>query len=256
MSQLESIKDTVLIRDRVYTILRREILNGGFAPGETLNILNLSKQMGVSCAPVREALNLLNKDGLVELMPYKKAKVAEGTPADYGVAYDMRVMLEPYALDKSIAAIPEGEIVAMSTRLQKMYDEPGSISDFYECDTDFHHLLYSHVDSKMLVSTLDSIRTYTVRYYTQRFHVLVDRYRKLHNDPSISVEETIRFEMLEHMAILDAVEKRDAELACRLLREHISANSVTAIEEPAAPKPAKKRSRKSASKEAAGKADA
>ena len=113
MTQFENLKDTMLIRDRVYDALRREILSGGFAPGETLNILGLSKQMGVSCAPVREALNMLNKDGLVDLMPYKKASVAMGTDADYKAAFDLRLMLEPYALLQSIDMIPGSEIRAM-----------------------------------------------------------------------------------------------------------------------------------------------
>ena len=113
VTQFENLKDTMLIRDRVYDALRREILSGGFAPGETLNILGLSKQMGVSCAPVREALNMLNKDGLVDLMPYKKASVAMGTDADYKAAFDLRLMLEPYALLQSIDMIPGSEIRAM-----------------------------------------------------------------------------------------------------------------------------------------------
>ncbi len=225
MSQLESIKDAVLIRDRVYEMLRREILNGGFAPGETLNILSISKQIGVSCAPVREALNLLNKDGLVDLMPYKKAKVAEGSQADYDTAYDMRILLEPYALEKSIDAIPEEELAAMRERLQAMRAEPGTISDFFESDNAFHHMLYSHVDSKLLVSTLDSLRTYAVRYYTRRFYALVDRFRRLSGDPEASEGDTIRGEMEEHLAILDAVERRDCAEACRRLKEHISGNS-------------------------------
>ena len=65
MAQLESLKDAPLIRDRIYDMLRSEILSGGFAPGDDLNILSISKQLGVSCAPVREALNMLNKDGLI-----------------------------------------------------------------------------------------------------------------------------------------------------------------------------------------------
>ena len=78
-----------------------------------LNILSISKQLGVSCAPVREALNMLNKDGLVDLTPYKTASVAVGTEEDYKTAFDLRLILEPYALRQSIDLISDEEIAAM-----------------------------------------------------------------------------------------------------------------------------------------------
>lgn len=225
MAALESIKDTVLIRDRIYEMLRKEILNGGFAPGETLNILNISKQLGVSGAPVREALTLLNKDGLVDMMPYKKARVAEGSLEDYKVAYDVRLMLEPYALERSIDLIPEDEIKGLRARMLAMYDNPTSISDFYDCDTAFHRMLYSHSESSLLTKTLDSLKTYTTRFYAY-----VNHEQKLMDDPWETTIETIRVETREHLLILEAVSRRNKEAACSLLREHISTNSVVLVE--------------------------
>ena len=225
MAQLENLKDTPLIRDRVYDALRKEILMGGFAPGETLNILSISKQMGISCAPIREALNMLNKDGLVELMPYKKAVVADGTQEDYDVAFDLRLMLEPYAIRHSVEAISDEEIAQMRLRLQSTYDNAGSVAEFYDCDNDFHHLLYRHVDSKLLISTLDTVRTYTMRYYTRRFDMIVAAKRKLYQDDSYDQQKTIRDETKEHMEILDAVAARDGAKAAQLLSNHISLTS-------------------------------
>ena len=123
MAQLESLKDAPLIRDRIYDMLRSEILSGGFAPGDDLNILSISKQLGVSCAPVREALNMLNKDGLVDLTPYKTASVAVGTEEDYKTAFDLRLILEPYALRQSINLISDEEIAAMEEKLQQDYEQ-------------------------------------------------------------------------------------------------------------------------------------
>jgi len=225
MAQLESIKDTMLIRDRVYEALRKNILMGEFVPGEALNILGISKQMGVSCAPVREALNMLNKDGLVELMPYKKATVASGNEADYQVAFDLRLMLEPYALEHSVSSIPQEEIDAMRKTLMVAYDQAQNVTDYLDCDIAFHHMLYAYSDSKLLVSTLDNVRTYTMRYYARRFDMIVEAKRKLYQDQSFDHIRAIRDEIKEHLTILDVVQKRDGKMAAELLREHINADA-------------------------------
>ena len=222
MVQLENIKENVLIRDRVYEALRKEILSGGFAPGESLNILGISKQMGVSCAPIREALNMLNKDGLVELMPYKKAIVANGTEKDFEVTFALRTMLEPYALSQSIDAIPQKEIDEMRGFLQQMYQSPGTLEKFYDSDNMFHQFLYAYVDSKLLYSQLDNVRTYTVRYYAKRFEMILQNNRKSYPGGEIDINRTIREQTAEHLAILDAIDKRDRELATALLKKHIS----------------------------------
>ena len=118
MAQLENLKDTPLIRDRVYDALRKEILMGGFAPGETLNILSISKQMGISCAPIREALNMLNKDGLVELMPY--IDVIIGNEEDFQLCLGIE---GPEAGGKDIASKIDG-FKEMIRRVKKEY--PGA----------------------------------------------------------------------------------------------------------------------------------
>lgn len=222
MAQLESIKNTLLIRDRVYQTIRKEILRGGFMPGEPLNILNISKQMGVSCAPVREAFNMLSKDGLVELMPYKKAVVADGTAEDYETAFDLRVMLEPYALRHSIDKIPREEIQESRAVMQSVLEDPEDLGRYLDSDMSFHQMLYCHVESKFLISTLDAVRTYTMRRYARRFNSIINARRAL--DPNSSVDQAVAVssETTEHLGILNAVELRNADLAAELLQKHIS----------------------------------
>lgn len=225
MARLESINNTPLFRDRVYEVLRKEILSGGFAPGESLNILGISKEMGVSCAPVREALNLLEKDGLVELMPYKRAIVANGTDIDYEVAFDLRIMLEPYALKHSALLIPKEALSEMRNILEDCYNHPDSVADFYDVDDQFHHMLYDYLDSKLMISTLNMVRVYTKRYYYRRFDMLVTGKKKQNHNDAFNEEMTIRDETMEHISILDAIEAGDVDKAVRLLEQHINMTS-------------------------------
>lgn len=222
MTQLESIKDTQLIRDRVYEMLRKEILVGGFTAGEPLNILGISKQLGVSSAPIREAINMLSKDGLVELMPYKKAVVADGTDEDYNIAYDIRLMLEPYALSKSINDIPDREIAEVRKELEELYANPTDLADFFTTDSHLHDMLYHYCDSKLIITTLDNVRTYTMRYYTKRFNTIIAAKKELLGRDDMDESTVVKAETAEHIAILDAVEARDGEKAASLLKDHIS----------------------------------
>jgi len=217
MAQLESLKDSLLIKDYVYKILKREILKGGFEPGETLNILNISKQMNISCAPIREALNMLGKDGLVELMPYKKAIVANGCKEDYYAAFDMRMFLEPYSARLSVSLIPQEEITRVREQLQAVLNNPEDLSAYLDSDMVLHEMLYRHSPSKLLISIMDTIRTYTMRYYSQRLQSIAE----VDGDDSQNKSAAVKDQTLKHLTILDAAESRDADLVYELLYKHI-----------------------------------
>ena len=165
---------------------------------------------------------MLNKDGLVDLTPYKTASVAVGSEADYKTAFDLRLILEPYALQQSVDLISDEEIAEMEEKLRQDHEQVRSVPEFYACDNEFHHMLYQHTNSKLLISTLDTIRTYTMRYYSRRFDVVLDAKKKLYQDNRFDPTRTIQDEIREHMTILEAVKKRDGALAAALLKEHIS----------------------------------
>ena len=83
--------------------LRRAILRGDFAPGEVLKISALEKQLNVSATPLREALRNLATDGLVELHSHGSARVASVDTAEAAELYEIRLLLEPVALERSVA---------------------------------------------------------------------------------------------------------------------------------------------------------
>ena len=100
-----------------------------------------------------------------------------------------------------------------------------SVPDFYASDNAFHQMLYHYTNSKLLTSTLDNIRTYTMRYFARRFDMVVEAKRKHYMDNTYDQIRTIRDEFREHHEILQAVKQRDGRRAAELLREHISLNS-------------------------------
>ena len=83
--------------------MRRAILGGEFEPGQVLKISALEKQLNVSATPLREALRNLATDGLVELHSHGSARVASVDIAEAAELYEIRLRLEPEALERSVA---------------------------------------------------------------------------------------------------------------------------------------------------------
>lgn len=216
MVQLQSLNGSTTRRDQIYEILKQEILTGGFQPGDTLNIVTISRQLNVSGAPVREAIGLLNKDGLVDVEPYKKATVAAGNPADFNAAYDMREFLEPYAARTSLHNIPQEAIDSMRDLLNQVMDNPDQYPLYYKSDNQTHELLYRYSDSKLLVSTLDHLRVHIMRYYAQLLQGITEKF----DSRSAGIQDETR----EHLELLDAIESGDAEQLEALVRDHIKRN--------------------------------
>jgi DNA-binding GntR family transcriptional regulator len=79
-----------IVTDRV----RSAILSGQFGPGERVPQDDLAQQLGVSRMPVREALRILESEGLVELRPHRGAVVVDLLPEDIAEVFEIRAMLE------------------------------------------------------------------------------------------------------------------------------------------------------------------
>ena len=112
MGEIKRIK---IVRDQVYQILRNEICSGKYPPGSWLQETELTEHLGVSRSPVRESLRRLVADGLLVEIPNKGVFVKEFTQRDIEEIFDMRVMLESYAIRKSRSRMT-------SARLEKLVD--------------------------------------------------------------------------------------------------------------------------------------
>ena len=89
--------DTDSLADRVYSRVRALILSGELSPGESLRQEALAEGLGTSRTPLREALNRLASEGLIELRPHRSAVVAPFTQREIEADYEARRILEPAA---------------------------------------------------------------------------------------------------------------------------------------------------------------
>jgi DNA-binding GntR family transcriptional regulator len=216
MDTLDNFGSSITLKERVYRVLKTEIILGRLKPGERLNILDLSTKLNISGAPVREALSMLSRDGLVELEPHKRPVVAVGSIEDFKISAELRKMLEPYATKLSVKKIPQEKIDEVRKQLQRVIDNPTDLPTYVESDMAVHELLHSFAGSKILSDTLSNIKTYTMRY-----RYLVEKIPGEAEDLK-ALAESIIISTKEHMAIIDALDTRDAQKAYDAVLSHLN----------------------------------
>jgi DNA-binding GntR family transcriptional regulator len=203
----KEVTDKYSLRGRVFNKLREDILSGVYHENEELKEITIGAELGVSRTPVREALRQLELEGLVTMIPNKGAYVTGITSKDIHDIYIIRSYLEGLCAKWACEHITEAEIEAL--------DEVLYLSDFHarrshheqlvELDNKFHDLIYKACGSKILNHVLSD------------FHHYVERVRKI----TLSMPGRASKSCQEHAAIVDAIRKRDGNLAEALAHEHI-----------------------------------
>lgn len=175
----------------VAEIIRQAILSGGLSAGDILVERKLSEQLGVSKTPVREALISLNHSGLVSFNPYRGVVVREVDETLVRTVYEMRELLEPYAIHESVPRHDESSI-GNARRLLRNANEAGKERNWAKLsliNREFHRTLYERCSNELLISTLNGIQD----------QVALCAVTLWHRDP------VWKQEILEHQAMLDAI---------------------------------------------------
>ena len=196
------------LRIRVFNAVENAILDGEYKDGDSLNELRLSKELGVSRTPVREALMQLELEGLVKNVPNKGAVVIGVTEQDIHDIYEIRIRIEGLAARLCAENITDDELRALEqiVDLQEFYLLKNDTEQIWKLDGDFHKIIY------------DASRSRPLRFTLSNFH----NYIKKARDISVRTQGRAEKTVAEHRAILDAVKARNGELSEKLTAEHIA----------------------------------
>lgn len=199
-----------------YARLRQDIMTGALAPGQKLKFNALSETYGVGMGTLREALQKLAADGLVEAEERRGFTVETVTPEQLVDAASVRIFLEEEGLRRSIKfGDVEWEVEVLGTyrRLESwsasLAKGPHNLDDRWQtCHRDFHRALVSACRSPVLLDFRD---TMFARW---------ERYSRLFLSTELHGVAELINNMKEHRAIKDAALARDADRAALLLRRH------------------------------------
>lgn len=198
--------DNYSLRSKVFHQLREDILNGKYDEGEELKEVAIGKELGVSRTPVREAFRQLELEGLLQIIPNKGAYVTGITPKDVHDIYMIRSSLEGMCARLACENISKEQLEELEENvyLAAFHASKGHMDQLAELDNRFHHILYESCDSKMLQNLLQDFHQYVIRI----------RRKTLSTSRGMASNE-------EHKAIMEAIEKHDADSAERLANQHI-----------------------------------
>jgi DNA-binding GntR family transcriptional regulator len=194
-----------LIRHEVYDHLKGEILSGKLPSGSRLAEIALAERLGVSRTPVREAVQRLAQDGLVEVMPNRGAKVKTVSTADVEDVYAVREVLDGLAARLAATHRTTAQLEAMRTALAKL--ERADPEDFemqIAADLEFHAVIAAGSGNPTLTATLTNLSENVARVKLLSKHT--------------NQSETTR---TAHHQLLQAIAKRDAGAAEHLARAHV-----------------------------------
>ncbi|MFN8189131.1 MAG: GntR family transcriptional regulator [Nocardioidaceae bacterium] len=191
---------------RIAARLREEVLSGQIPPGTWLRQDDIAARLGTSRLPVREALRILETEGLAELLPNRGARVPVLDLDEVNTLYRMRERLEPLTLILSLEHLTDEQVDEMA-HIQHLIESSPDTAHFLALDRDFHMASYAACPSEQLLAT--TIRLWnSTQHYRRAFMTLAGTDR-------MSVVNA------EHHLILDAVRRRDPEDAERFLAGHI-----------------------------------
>jgi DNA-binding GntR family transcriptional regulator len=193
--------------EAVLDAIRRAILSGELPQGQPLVETDLAGQLGVSKTPVREALKTLAGAGLVTMSPYKGAAVRVIDADQAAHLYDVRLLLEPEALRRSVDNSKNDEDWAAARRALTAAEAAPDLVGRSLANREFHAALSAGCGNPLLISLLADLSDQTAL-------VSVAYWRR---NPSWECEAA------EHAAMLGAAASGDADRAAGLLRQHISA---------------------------------
>lgn len=210
MGNVTEIGNIPSLKKLVYDNLKGRIISGELKPGTRLREEDLSVEMNISRAPIREAFNMLERDGFTVIVPRKGAIVAEATEKERDYIWEMRGILEPYAAVKSIPLITDAEIKRVEKDLRRLEKNPEDLQLYMESDLELHEMLFKKLKNHFLRNTLENMRAHSLR---MRWAV-ENNYPDKRTD--IETEST-----KEHLQILEALKSKDENLVYETVYEHI-----------------------------------
>ncbi len=202
------------LRDEVFLTLRDLILKGELSPGDRLMEIHLAEKLGVSRTPVREAIRLLEKEGLAITIPRRGAQVARMTEKDLSDVLEVREALDGLAAQKACKNINDEIVEKLLASMEAFKnaiasDDPKAI---VEADEDFHRIIYEAADNPRLLSIVDNLKEQMYRF---RFEY---------------VREEKNYDTLikEHLSIIEGLKKKDVDFVKRIMHTHLQ-NQVDSV---------------------------
>ena len=204
-----------MIHSKISHILRQSIVYGDISPGEVLSTNHLAQQLNVSRTPVRDAINQLAFEGLVDLRVKSGAVVKMMSQEDFDEFIGIRIALEPYAAEIAATKIHYADVrllrqhvkeMARLSRIMIEQDYPTEIChELRVLDDDFHSRIYDICANKRIQKIVGDFQILLLRQVY----------------PSLRSTTAVAITLLEHWKIVQALKRNDPQMARFWMTRHL-----------------------------------
>ncbi len=197
---------------KAYEVIRNEIIEGRYAPGDRITEAEIAESAQVSRTPVREALHRLEAEGLIRFVPNQGAFVSSWGDREAEEIFELRAMLESYAArlcTQRASSEQIGTLEKLATEQLKLCRERkgGYLKKIADLNTRFHEIMLITADSELLRGSMASLANAPLVFQTFRDYS--------HEDLIRSAEH--------HLELVEALKSRNSDWAEAVMRAHIFA---------------------------------
>lgn len=203
----------VNLKDKAYAMIREKIVNCEYMPNCFLNEAQLTELVGVSRTPIREAINKLEQEGLVKILPKRGIMVSDITIATVNDTFEVRLLLEPYLIENYGKNISEDQL-----KYQMEIAENDSVLSYkkggFEKDNEFHQMFFDASHNSYFKGIMHQIYA-----LNQRIRIL----------SGLKSEERLKQTQKEHQKILYSLLEKKYQDASNDMKEHLMNSKKAAL---------------------------
>lgn len=200
IARIESLPLRLVVAD----MLRTGIVEGKLRPGTPIVEAVLAEQLNVSRAPVREAIQILQADGLIDSLPYKGKRVRPLTAKSVEEVYSIREQFEAFAVRRIIDSNADVEALTQHVAAMFAAAEASDLPALITADAAFHRTIIMLADHGLLLTLWDHLA------------LRIRQIMALRNRANPDLREVAA----NHLPIVDALVERDLEKAIALVSQH------------------------------------
>lgn len=217
-SRLSKVESQTL-QARVYEELRGALTRGTFAPGESVSIRQLAKDMGTSPMPVREAVHRLVSERALEMRSARSLRVPELTREKFQDLTSVRCLVEPEAAGMAATRVSQEQLEVLDRENRRLMRavKKVNLQEMLEANRAFHFTIYEAAGSPILLQVIESLWLQIGPYLQALFHRYKERMESL---PTERVSEEL----------LSAIQKGNAARAKKIRERDIRASAAWYLE--------------------------
>ncbi len=216
--------------ERAYDYIRKKIMLGELSEGTRVSDVTVAEEMGLSRTPVREAINRLHSEGLLEQVPHAGAFVRKLSRRELNDLYEVRALLEGYAAEKAASRITEDDLAELEWLCKDLHRIVRQFRDSGDADLDAEsNKQFALDDIKFHMIVLRACGNQQVAKIVGDFRIMTSLCGVKRPHPNKSRLYLLATTWLMHSRVLRGLRARSPEAASRWMSAHLMQGKEAAL---------------------------